>query len=51
MKKLNKPPAIPKTIHYGKGEGFNHNYSFIFSDELPYLKRERKVKNMEKYRK
>lgn len=46
MKKLSKPPAKQKVIHYGKGEGYNRDYGFVFSDELPYL-RSRAVKMKE----
>lgn len=47
MKKLSKPPAKQKVIHYGRGEGFNHNYGFIFSDELPYIRKNKAQKNKE----
>lgn len=42
MKKLNKIPSKGK-VYYDSPSGFNHNYGFIFSEELPYLHREKKV--------
>lgn len=38
MKKLNKPPERAN-VCLGKAEGFNDKYDFMFSDELPYMKR------------
>lgn len=41
-----------KKIDYGKAEGYaNDDYSFMFSDELPYKKRERKKSNKREYMK
>ena len=45
MKKLSKPPAR-EIIRYDKSTGFDFNYNFIFSEELPF---KRKTRN-DKYR-
>lgn len=35
MKKLNKLPS-KEIIHYGGSYGYDFNYGFVFSEELPY---------------
>lgn len=47
MKTLNKLPAINKNIQHGTPDGYRHNYNFIFSDELPYMRKNKAQKNKE----
>lgn len=52
MNKLNKPPARSHIIYDAPG-GFYRNNEFIFSDQLPYLKKRNreKVEDSKKRRK
>ena len=46
MKKLNKPPEAQKVIHYGSAGGYGWDNGFIFSDQLPWMKK--KIKDYQK---
>lgn len=49
MKKLNKIPS-KEIIRYDAPTGYDFNYGFVFSEELPYKTRKNMARYMRDYR-